>query len=664
MQPVDRAVLWSPNPERVSGAQITHFANLARTRFGVEDADLHRWSVESPEHFWALVWEFCGVRGERGERVYVAPTSANEPSTARFFPDARLSVVENLLARTGTDEALVAIDELGARRARTWDELSTRVAALAGALLASGVRSGDRVVAWLPNSLEVVEAMLAAASIGAVFSSASPDFGASGVIDRFGQIEPVVLFAIDGYRYNGNDFDCLERLAEIRACLTTITTTVLVRATKSSSAPNDVIDYEEFLARGAKTPARPQRFAFDHPWYVLFSSGTTGVPKCIVHRTGGVLVQHMKEHRLHCDMREGDRILYFTTTGWMMWNWLVSVLASGATTVLYDGSPTFPKVLSLFEVVDRERVTLLGVSAKLIDLYRKLRQSPNSKSDLFSLRMICSTGSPLSPEGFEWVYTSVKHDVHLASISGGTDLCGCFVGGDPRTSVRSGEIQGPMLGMDVDVIDEATMTLFGSPDVSGELVCRSPFPSMPLGFWGDGKPGCPDPTSPGPKYLAAYFERFDGMWAQGDFASWTSAHGVIIHGRSDTTLNPGGVRIGTAEIYRVVEQLPQVVESCVFGQNWENDVRIVLLVRLASGIELTDALVADIKQRIRVACTPRHVPALVVAVDDLPRTRSNKLVELALADAVNGRPVRNAEALANPECIERIVANPLLRRSG
>jgi len=664
MQSVDRAVLWSPTIDRVSGAQITHFANLARTRFDVEDADLHRWSVESPELFWALVWEFCGVRGERGERVYVAPTSANEPSTARFFPDARLSVVENLLARTGTDEALVAIDEFGARRARTWDELSTRVASLAGALLASGVRSGDRVVAWLPNSLEVVEAMLAAASIGAVFSSASPDFGSSGVIDRFDQIEPVVLFAIDGYRYNGNDFDCLERLAEIRAGLTTVTTTVLVRATKSSSAPNGVIDYEEFLAWGAKAPARPQRFAFDHPWYVLFSSGTTGVPKCIVHRTGGVLIQHMKEHRLHCDMREGDRALYFTTTGWMMWNWLVSVLASGATTVLYDGSPTSPKVLSLFEVVDRERVTLLGVSAKLIDLYRKLRQSPNSKSDLLSLRTICSTGSPLSPEGFEWVYASVKRDVHVASISGGTDLCGCFVGGDPRMPVRSGEIQGPMLGMDIDVVDEASVSLVGSPEVSGELVCRSPFPSMPLGFWGDGKPGCPDPTSPGPKYLAAYFERFDGMWAQGDFASWTSAHGVIIHGRSDTTLNPGGVRIGTAEIYRVVEQLPQVVESCVFGQNWENDVRIVLLVRLASGIELTDALVADIKQRIRVACTPRHVPALVVAVDDLPRTRSNKLVELALADAVNGRPVRNAEALANPECIERIVANPLLRRSG
>ena len=664
MQPVDRTVLWSPNPERVSGAQITRFADVARERFGVESKDLHAWSVSSPAQFWSLVWEFCGVKGERGERVFVSPSSPERPSTARFFPDATLSVVENLLSRSGSGEALVAIDEQGTRRVRTWDDLASRVASLASALKSSGVASGDRVAAWLPNSIEAVEVMLAAASIGAVFSSASPDFGANGVVDRFGQIEPVVLFAIDGYRYNGKDFDCLERLAEIRGRLTTVKTTVLVRSRGDAAAMDGLVDYEAFVASGKNNPVAPQRFAFDHPWYVLYSSGTTGVPKCIVHRTGGVLLQHVKEHQLHCDVREGDRVLYFTTTGWMMWNWLVSVLASGATAVLFDGAPTAPAMGRLFDLVDAEAITLLGVSAKYIDSVRKAELTPMSTHDLSSLRTICSTGSPLSPEGFEWVYSSVKHDVHLASISGGTDLCGCFVGGDPRMSVRSGEIQGPMLGMDVDVIDEAKASLVVSPDVSGELVCRSPFPSMPLGFWGDGKPGCPDPTSPGSKYLAAYFERFDGMWAQGDFASWTSAQGVIIHGRSDTTLNPGGVRIGTAEIYRVVEQLPQVVESCVFGQNWENDVRIVLLVRLASGIDLTDALVADIKQRIRVACTPRHVPALVVAVDDLPRTRSNKLVELALADAVNGRPVRNAEALANPECIERIVANPLLRRSG
>ncbi len=663
MQAVERTVLWSPTPERVSASQITRFAELANERHGIAEGDLHSWSVASPEQFWALVWEFCSVRGDRGERVYVAPSDPTKPSTARFFPDATLSVVENMLSRSGTGEALVAIDEQGTRRVRTWDELGSRVASLAGALRSRGVKSGDRVAVWLPNSIEAVEVMLAAASIGAVFSSASPDFGANGVVDRFGQIEPVVLVAIDGYRYNGKDFDCLERLAEIRQRLTTVTTAILVRAHVPNGAlPNGALDYEDFVVSGAANPAAPERFPFDHPWYVLYSSGTTGVPKCIVHRTGGVLIQHMKEHQLHCDVRAGDRVLYFTTTGWMMWNWLVSVLASGATAVLYDGAPTAPSMGRLFDVVDDERITLLGVSAKYIDSVRKTELAPLATHRLEHLRTICSTGSPLSPEGFEWVYGSVKHDVHLASISGGTDLCGCFVGGDPTKPVRSGEIQGPMLGMHVDVVDEHAISLAGTPDTPGELVCRSPFPSMPLGFWGDGSVGRPDPTAPGAKYRAAYFERFATMWAQGDFASWTASGGIIIHGRSDTTLNPGGVRIGTAEIYRVVEQLPQVVESCVFGQNWDNDVRIVLLVRLAPGVTLDESLVADVKQRIRTACTPRHVPALVVAVNDLPRTRSNKLVELALADAVNGRPVRNAEALANPECIDAIVAMPELRR--
>ena len=663
MSPVERTVVWSPTAARITDSAMSAFATVAHTRFGVEPEGLQAWSVESPDQFWPLVWEFCDVRGDRGARAYVAPTDSARPSTARFFPDATLSVVENLLARRGDGEALVALDELGNRRARTWDGLGTRVAALAGALASRGVKCGDRVAAWLPNSIEAVETMLAAASLGAVFSSASPDFGANGVVDRFGQIEPVVLVAVDGYRYNGKDFDCLERLAEIRERLSTVTTTILVRAQRPDRAlPNGVLDYEDVVASGATQPIAPKRFAFDHPWYVLYSSGTTGVPKCIVHRTGGVLIQHVKEHRLHCDVRVGDRVLYFTTTGWMMWNWLVSVLASGATAVLLDGAPTTPTMGRLFDIVDQEAITLLGVSAKYIDSVRKAELAPMTTHDLSSLRTICSTGSPLSPEGFDWVYESVKRDVHLASISGGTDLCGCFVGGDPTMPVHSGEIQGPMLGMDVDIIDESRQSLRASPDVSGELVCRSPFPSMPLGFWGDGAPGCPDPSSPGAKYLAAYFERFTAMWAQGDFASWTTSGGVIIHGRSDTTLNPGGVRIGTAEIYRVVEQLPQVVESCVIGQQWDNDVRIVLLVRLAPGVVLDDALVGDIKQRIRFACTPRHAPSLVVAVDDLPRTRSNKLVELALADAVNGRPVRNAEALANPECIERIVTNPLLRR--
>ena len=647
--------LWTPTVERIAKSRMNLFAKKVN-----KTADLHAWSVAQPSEFWSQVWDDCGVIGHKGDRVFI-PNSAGTPiSTAKFFPDAQLSVVENFLRKSGTahgvSEALVAIDESGSRRSRTWDELALRVAAIASALRQHGVVAGDRVTAWLPNSLEAVEVMLGAVSIGAVFSSASPDFGANGVIDRFGQIEPKVLVAVDGYRYNGKDFDCLERLAQIRTGLPTVVATVLVNnLSVGEHSREGLLEYEKFVSSGLSSPVAPQRFAFDHPWYVLYSSGTTGVPKCIVHRTGGVLIQHMKEHQLHCDLGEDDRVMYFTTTGWMMWNWLVSVLASGASAVLFDGAPAAPNTARLFDIVDSEKITLLGVSAKYIDSMRKAGIDPRASHILQSLHTICSTGSPLSPEGFDWVYTSVKQDVHLSSISGGTDLCACFVGGDPTQPVYRGEIQGPMLGMASDAVDDKSNSLIDQPGIAGELVCRQPFPSTPIGFWNDGRDGAPDPMHPGPKYLSAYFERIPGMWAQGDFASWTQHQGIVIHGRSDTTLNPGGVRIGTAEITRVVEQLPNVLESLVFGQEQDNDVRIVLLVRLIDGSMLTDELVGDIKSRIRVACTPRHVPALVVQVSDLPRTRSNKLVELAVADAVNGRPVRNSEAIANPECIWQIV---------
>jgi acetoacetyl-CoA synthetase len=637
---------------------MARFGDAVRRECGLEnDADaLHAWSTRDLSGFWGRVWDFCGVAGDRGDSVFRAGVSM---PTGQFFPDARISVAENFLR--GNGEALVSIDEAGNRRSRSVAELAERVARLAGALADLGVQPGDRVAVWLPNAIEAVEVMLAATSIGAVFSSSSPDFGANGVLDRFGQIEPKVLVAVDGYRYNGKDFDCLERLEIIVEGLPTVVATLLVANVRASDRDvSPYRDYEAVIAGGA--PAAPKRFAFDHPWYVLYSSGTTGVPKCIVHRTGGVLLQHMKEHQLHCDVQPGDRVLYFTTTGWMMWNWLVSVLASGATAILFDGAPTAPGMARLFDIVDDESVTLLGVSAKYIDSVRKAGLRPRDTHALTTLRTMCSTGSPLSPEGFDWVYDAVKTDIHLASISGGTDLCGCFVGGDPTQPVWSGEIQGPMLGMAVDVADEHGASMRDRPLTPGELVCRSPFPSMPLGFWGDGSSGAPNPQSPGPKFTAAYFERFDGMWAQGDFASWTEHGGMVIHGRSDTTLNPGGVRIGTAEIYRVVEQHPQIVESCVFGQDHDNDVRVVLLVRLAEGATLTDEMVQDVKGRIRKACTPRHVPAIVLEVGDLPRTRSNKLVELALADAVNGRPVRNSEAIANPECLWEIAAMPELRR--
>ena len=648
--------LWTPTRERIANSRINRFVENVNKK-----GDLHEWSVNQPEQFWSLVWDACGMVGQKGERTFVPAPSGAPMSTAQFFPDASLSVVENMLVTTGNHDALVAINEDGNRRTRLWDELRERVASIASALQSVGVVAGDRVAAWLPNSIEAVEVMLGAASIGAVFSSSSPDFGANGVLDRFGQIAPKVLFAVDGYLYNGKQFDCLERLSEIRTGLPSVVATVVV-GNIGTQVPEGTIAYNDFVASGSAAPVGPQRFAFDHPWYVLYSSGTTGVPKCIVHRTGGVLLQHMKEHQLHCDISPGDRVMYFTTTGWMMWNWLVSVLASGATAVLFDGAPTAPTMSRLFDIVDEENITLLGVSAKFIDSLRKAELRPMDTHALKSLRTICSTGSPLAPEGFDWVYQSVKSDVHLASISGGTDLCGCFVGGDPTKPVYRGEIQGPMLGMAVDVVDEQLESLHDNPLTPGELVCRQPFPSMPVGFWNDGNDGFPVQSKPGPKFLAAYFERLSGMWAQGDFASWTSHGGMIIHGRSDTTLNPGGVRIGTAEIYRVVEQHADVVESLVFGQDWDNDVRIVLLVRLAENASLTGELVADLKQRIRVACTPRHVPALVVQVHDLPRTRSNKLVELALADAVNGRPVRNSEAIANPECISVIAAMDELRR--
>ena len=494
--------------------------------------------------------------------------------------------------------------------------------------------------------------MLAATSLGALFSSCSPDFGTRGVLDRFGQIEPVVLLAADGYCYNATAIDCLERLGAITAGLPTLRTTVVVPTLSEDpdlSGISAAVRWDQYVAGGPEEPTFVP-LPFDHPWYVLYSSGTTGPPKCIVHRAGGALLMHLKEHQLLSDIHRGDRVLYYTTTGWMMWNWLVSALASGATIVLYDGSPFVPGPDHLFDIVDEEGISLLGVSAKLIDALAQAGLQPSRTHGLGSLRTICSTGSPLSPEGFRYVYEQVKDDVHLASISGGTDLCGCLVAGDPTGPVYAGEIQQPALGMAIGVWSDEGHPL-AAGDGPGELVCTAPFPSMPLGFWDDGPLG-----AVGPKYRAAYFERFPGVWCQGDFASWTEHGGIVIHGRSDATLNPGGVRIGTADIYRVVEQQPGVVEALVFGQQWEGDVRIVLVVRLQPGISLDDSLRADLRTVIRRELSPRHVPAVIVAVDDLPRTRSGKLVELAVADAVNGRPVRNREAIANPEAIDAIAA--------
>jgi acetoacetyl-CoA synthetase len=636
------------------------------TRRDLDDpVALHRWSVDEPEEFWGLLFDTL-VPGVHRPGPALRPGDDGPPS-ATWFPGVRMNVAEVILeGRVGErcpspgDPMLVSVDERGRRSEVTRARARAEVGALAAALRAEGVGPGDRVAAWLPNTDVAMLVMLAAASIGAVFSSTSPDFGVDGVLDRFGQIEPTVLVAADGYTYGGRDFDRRAQLAEIMGGLPGLRRTVVLGFL--DPAPDlsaleefgSAVDYGAWVAPHLGTEPAFEQLPFDHPWYVLFSSGTTGVPKCIVHRTGGVLLQHVKEHQLHCDIGPGDRACYFTTCGWMMWNWLASVPASGATAVLYEGNPFHPGPQRLWELVDAESLSFLGISAKYVDAVAKAGYVPARSAGLASLRTIASTGSPLSPESFAWVYDSVApgcgpDGLHLASISGGTDLCGCFVGGDPTRPVYSGEIQAPALGMDVDVWgpdgDPAP------PGERGELVCTSPFPSTPLGFWGDGPLG-----EVGPRYRSAYFERFPGVWAHGDFASWTPHGGMVIHGRSDTTLNPGGVRIGTAEIYRQVEQLPAVLESLVFGEEVDGDVRIVLLVRLAEGQELTDGLVAEVRDRIRTGCTPRHVPAVVLAVDDLPRTRSGKLAELAVSDKVNGREVRNTSALANPESLDAIAA--------
>jgi acetoacetyl-CoA synthetase len=627
------ALLWTPSAERVAATRMAGFA----ARLGVDGYEaLHRLSVGDPEAFWPAVWDECGLVGDRGAVVLDPGGSMPE---ARVFPDATLSVVEHVLRHRGSEPAIIAESETGTRTI-SWDDLAVEVGAMAAALAAEGVGEGDRVAAWLPNGIEAVVAMLGAAALGAVFSSTSPDFGAAGVLDRFGQIEPVVLFAVEGYDYGGQRFDRREVRDEIVAGLATLRRTVVLGE-----------DWDAFLAphRGAEAPLT--RRSFHHPWYVLYSSGTTGTPKCIVHATGRVLLQHAKEHQLHTDLSAGDRLLYVTTCGWMMWNWLVSALAWGVTIVAVDGNVVHPSPGRLWELVDRHGVDVLGVGAKYLDALAHQGYAPAAHHDLSSLRTLASTGSPLSPERFAWVHEHVKDDVHLASISGGTDLCGCFVLGDPTSPVHAGEIQRPGLGMAVDVWSEAGDPL--GPGPRGELVCTQPFPSQPLGFWGD---------VDGSRYRAAYYDRFPGardgygVWHHGDFASWTEHGGIVIHGRSDTTLNPGGIRIGTAEIYRAVEDLPGIAESLVFGEevtdeDGSTDVRIVLLVVLDEGVALDDELRARIAGTVRSSCSPRHVPRRIVAVDDLPRTRSGKLVELAVADAVNGREVRNTEALLDPDVL-------------
>jgi acetoacetyl-CoA synthetase len=622
--------MWWPSPARAASTELARFMKLAGKSSYEE---LHRWSIESSGEFWSQVWEFSAVKGTRGARTVDQP--GRMPGT-RFFPDARLNYAENLLRHEG--EAIVFWGEDRIKRRMTQQNLRDLVSRLAQALADAGVKKGDRVAGYLPNVPEASAALLATASLGAVWSSCSPDFGVQGVLDRFGQIEPKVLLCADGYLYGGKEFDSQEKTSQVLDRLPSVQECVVVDYLGAPArAGTSLYDFLEPF------PAREIRFEpveFNHPLYILYSSGTTGVPKCIVHGTGGSLLQHLKEHRLQSDVRAGDRLFYFTTLGWMMWNWLVSGLASGATLLLYDGSPFVGRGRILFDMAEAEGMTHFGTSAKFIDAIAKAGLKPRETHRLEKLRAVLSTGSPLAPEGFDYVYQDVKSDVCLSSISGGTDIVSCFVLGNPIGPVWRGEIQAKGLGMAVEIFDEQGHAV---KNQKGELVCTKPFPSMPIGFWND-----PD----GAKYRAAYFEKYPNVWRHGDWCEETEHGGLIIYGRSDAVLNPGGVRIGTAEIYRQVESLDEVVESLVIGQDWQGDVRVVLFVKLKEGIPLSEALVAAIRKKIRDNTTPRHVPAKILQVADIPRTKSGKIVELAVREVVHGRAVKNLEALANPEALE------------
>jgi acetoacetyl-CoA synthetase len=623
--------LWSPSPERAASTELARFMKLAGKS---SYAELHRWSIEHSPEFWNQVWDFGGVKGSKGARTVINP--AQMPG-ASWFPDGKLNYAENLLRGRGSADAIVFWGEDRIKRKVSQKNLYDLVSRLSQALADAGVRKGDRVAGYLPNIPEAIAALLATASLGATWSSCSPDFGVQGVLDRFGQIEPKVLLCADGYLYAGKEFDSQEKVSQVLEKLPSVEECVVVDYLGAPvTAGTSLFDFVEPFKAG---DIRFEPVDFNHPLYILYSSGTTGVPKCIVHGTGGALLQHIKEHRLHSDVKPGDRLFYFTTLGWMMWNWLVSGLASEATLLLYDGSPFVERGRVLFDFAEAEGMTHFGTSAKFIDALAKTGLKPKDTHRLDKLRAVLSTGSPLAPEGFDYVYQNVKSDVCLSSISGGTDIVSCFVLGNPMGPVWRGEIQAKGLGMAVEVFDETGKPVKGE---KGELVCTRPFPSMPIGFWND---------ADGAKYRAAYFEKYPNVWRHGDWCEETEHGGLVIYGRSDAVLNPGGVRIGTAEIYRQVEQLEEILEALVIGQEWEGDVRVVLFVKLKDGV-LDDALSAKIKQRIRQNTTPRHVPARIVQVADIPRTKSGKIVELAVREVVHGRPVKNKEALANPEALE------------
>jgi len=642
-----KTYLWKINKGKLNKTNLALYSNFIKKKYKVNSGNdfnkIWKWSVDNPKIFWKSIWDFTKVKGDLGNTLL---KESNIFYKNRFFPDARLNYAKNLLKKNNEKKSIIFKSENGYKTALSWENLNLNVTQVSNWMKSNGIKKGDRVAAYLPNIPETVIAYISTSVLGAVWSSCSPDFGTAGVIDRFSQIDPKVLFVGDKYFYNGKKINILERLPEVLNKVSSINKVVIVpypgtEIEKNKNIKIETHHWNELINLKDKKKIQYVLSNFNDPLAILYSSGTTGKPKCICHGVGGVLLQHNKELQIHSDVRDNDRIFYFTTCGWMMWNWLVGALASGATILLFDGFPMYKKDDLLFEFASEEKATLFGISAKYIDALNNSKVVPKNNHDLSKLRTICSTGSPLSKDGFKYIYNKIKKDVHLSSISGGTDIVSCFVLGNLFQPVYAGEIQNKGLGMDVDIFNEKGLSI---QNTKGELVCKKPFPSMPVKFWNDDGDR---------KYKSAYFEKYKNVWHHGDFAKITNNGGFIIFGRSDTTLNPGGVRLGTAEIYGVVEKFDEIQESIVIGQSWNNDIRIILFIVLNKGYQLTDEIKDKIKKAIRINTSPRHVPSKIISILEIPKTKNGKLVELAVKQSVEGKTIKNLEALANPDSLEQ-----------